>query len=556
MSTRLSNVDGRVGKLFGSVFERRESSVIVGLLVIFLIGAVTNPARFLTLDNQFRVLRSAAIVTLIGYGMAVLMTTAEFDLSVGSLFALASGLAAIMIGELGYSPIFAIVVVIAFSVVYGVTQGLLVTKLGLPSLIITIGTLTLVRGVHRLVLGGQSETISPEQKGVILSALGGTIELPFVISYRVPFVHEEIQRWSSFSVQIVWVFLLLGLFHYLLFYTRFGHHIRATGDNINSVETTGVDPEILKLACFGIAAAMAAFAGLTQLGRIESVSPNTGNGLALIVIAAVVLGGTKLTGGEGSIVGVLMGAVILSLAQNILALEGFGVGGWQAIITGLFIIAAIGLDTVFKGFTVGLLRRWYLAPLRGIVTSPTEFFRTRAIQKTTDDMLAFLIVTVGVTGILVGIGMWAMRALAAVVGLGELEFRLFVAGDWTVAVIQVYLLVLFLALVSFVVLEVLSQSVGGSGDYESTLAVVCFGLAPVVLSFVPQVTFGFGIVTLVNPAVTALVVVIPILAIIGGLMTVGVAVLHDLPRRQAVVPVGGTLFVWALIAAWVAVSVA
>jgi len=556
MSTRLPRVRANVGEAFGSVFERRESSVTVGLLVIFAIGVFVDPQRFLTLDNLFRVLRSAAIVTMIGYGMAVLMVTGEFDLSVGSLFALSSGLVAILIGELGYDPLFAIVVVIAFSVVYGVTQGLIVTKLGLPSLIITIGTLTLVRGVHRLVLGGQSETIGPAQGGAVLGALGGTIELPFELTYRVPFVHQELQRWSSFSVQILWIFLLLGVFHYLLFYTRFGYHIRATGDNINSVETTGVDPEILKLAAFGIAAAMAAFAGITQLGRIGSVSPNTGNGLALIVIAAVVLGGTKLTGGEGSVLGVLMGAVILSLAQNILAIAGFGVGGWQSIITGLFIIAAIGLDTVFKTFTGDLLREWYVRPLRELAASPTRFFRERAVQKTTDDMLAFLVVSIGATAVLMWVEMTLLRSLLSAAGTADAEFRFFAAGDWTLAAIQTYTVVLFLAMLAFVTVEVLSQYLGGSGDYESTLAAVCYGFAPVVALSVPQVTLGFSVVTLLNPLVTALVVAVPVLAAIGWLMTVGVAERHGLARRRAAVPVAGTFLVWLLAALWVAVSVA
>lgn len=555
MSTTTSDVAVRVEGLFDRLFDRRESSVMVGLLVIFGIGVLVDPQRFLTLDNLFRVLRSAAIVSMIGYGMAVLMITAEFDLSVGSLFALSSGLVAIMIGELGYSPIFAIVIVVAFAIVYGVTQGLLVTKLGLPSLIITIGTLTLVRGVHRLVLDGQSETIGPDQGGWVLAALGGTVELPFVLSYRVPFVHEELQRWSSFSVQILWIFLLLGAFHYLVFYTRFGYHIRATGDNVNSVETTGVDPEILKLACFGIVAAMAAFAGITQLGRIGSVSPNTGNGLALIVIAAVVLGGTKLTGGEGSIVGVLMGAVILSLAQNILAIAGFGVGGWQAIITGLFIIAAISLDTVFKSLTWDLLKQWYSDPLRELVRSPTRFFRDRAIQKTTDDTMAFLVLSIGVTVVALGVAMSALRAAGPVVGLEDLTFSLFAAGDWTVAAIQTYLIVMVLAILAVVTIEVVRRFLGRTGDYESTLAVVCYGMAPVALLAVPLTSLGYGIFVVGSALLTALLVTIPIVALIAVLTTRGVAELHDLAPRQAAVPVLATLLVWTASALWVTASI-
>lgn len=535
----------RIRSTASSVFDRRESSVMVGLLVIFAIGVAVQPQRFLTLDNLFRVLRNAAIVTLIGYGMATLMVTAEFDLSVGSFFALSSGLVAIMIGELGFNPVFAIGVVVVFAVIYGITQGLLVTKLGLPSLIITIGTLTLVRGVHRLILGGQSETIG-DNGGWLLDALGGTIELPFTVAYRVPFVHTEVQTWSSFSVQIIWVFLLLGAFHYLLFHTRFGYHLRATGDNINSVQTTGVDPEILKLAAFAIAAVMAAFAGIAQLGRIGSVSPNTGSGLALIVIAAVVLGGTKLTGGEGSMLGVLMGAVILSLAQNILTIAGFGVGGWQAIITGLFIIAAIGLDTVFKNFTSDLLRDWYVVPLKELARSPARFFRERAIQKTTDDSIAFLVLTIGATGVLMWFLMTALETIAPVVGLPALDFHLFIAENWAVGVIQLYLAVMFLAIVAFLGLELATRAVGGDSDYERSLIVTCYGLAPILGLAIPQVSLGFGIVTLVNPTITALVVAVPVLALVAFVLYRGVTTVHGLDRQRAAIPVVAVFGLWLL----------
>jgi simple sugar transport system permease protein len=555
MSTPLSRLGGRVTPLVGSVFDRRESSVMVGVLVIFLIGALVSPQRFLTLDNLFRVLRGAAIITVIGYGMAILMVTAEFDLSVGSMFALSSGLVAIMIGEFGYDPIFAIVFVLAFAVVYGISQGLLVTKLGLPSLIITIGTLTLVRGVHRLVLSGQSVTIG-EEGGWALFALGGVIELPFQLTYRVPFVHDQAQQWGEISIQIVWVFLLLAAFHYLLFYTRFGYRIRATGDNINSVETTGVDPEYLKLACFGVAAAMAAFAGIMRLGRIGSVSPNSGNGLALIVIAAVVLGGTKLVGGEGSMVGVLLGAVVLSLAQNVLAIAGFGVGGYQAIITGLFIIAAIGLDTIFKGFHAGLLSSWYTDPLGNLVTSPARFFRERAIQKTSDDVMAFLVVSVGVTGLLLYLEMMGMRALMGAMGVSGVSFDLFIAGGWLVAMLQFYLVVAVLAILALVTIGTASQWLGGTGDYESNLIVVCYGLAPIVLLSIPQVTLGYTFAVLGSPVVTALAITLVVLLLIGWLMTIAVSAQHELPRRKAVVPVLATIGVWAAATLWVLASVA
>lgn len=171
-------------------------------------------------------------------------------------------------------------------------------------------------------------------------------------------------------------------------------------------------------------------------------------------------------------------------------------------------------------------------------------------------MLAFLVVSIGVTAVLMWIEMTLLRSLLAAAGTADAEFRFFAAGDWTLAAIQVYLVVLFLAMLAFVTVEVLSSRLGGTGDYEGTLAAVCYGLAPVVALSIPQVTLGFSFVTLVNPLVTALVVAVPALAAVGWLMTVGVAERHDLPRQRAAVPVVGTFLVWLLAGLWVAVSVA
>ena len=132
----------RLRSLAGSVLERREGSVLVGLIAIFFVGVYIDASRFLLLDNMARILRSAATTAIIGYGVALLMVTAEFDLSVGSMYGVAAGMGAIMIGgdAFGFHPLFAVAVVLVFSVVFGITQGLVVTKLGLPSLIVTIGT--------------------------------------------------------------------------------------------------------------------------------------------------------------------------------------------------------------------------------------------------------------------------------------------------------------------------------------------------------------------------------------------------------------------------------
>ncbi|WP_436926871.1 ABC transporter permease [Halosimplex amylolyticum] len=561
MATESPSVRTRVSSTAASVFDRREGSVLVGLIAIFLVGVYIDASRFLLLDNMARILRSAATTAIIGYGVALLMVTAEFDLSVGSMYGVSAGMGAILIGgnAFGFDPLFAVLVVLAFSVVFGITQGLVVTKLELPSLIVTIGTLTLLRGVHRILLGGT--TASAGNVG-LLKWLGGPIiiaDLPFMsgpILYQIPFLHAETKTFGQFSILIVWIFVLLGVFHYVLHYTRFGLHARATGDNIDSVETTGIDPEIVKLGCFALCSLTAAFAGLAFLGRFGSVSSGSGNGLALVVIAAVVLGGTKLTGGEGSMVGVLFGSLVLATANNVLALAGLNVSGWQGVITGGFIIAAIGLDAILKGFSYDLLVSWYAEPLRNLLASPREFFRTRAEQKTTDDTFGFLMLTIGVAAVATNFvaGVLGNPAVASAIGLDVGQFKLFLLGGWPETVAQVYVFLMVLTLLAAAAVEVTTQVFDSPGDYEDTLASVCYGMAPAPLFAIPIVLLGYDIFFVASPVVSSLVASVPVLLLIGWVTYAGVRETHDLPRERALAAIGAVFLAWIAAAGVVALG--
>ena len=503
--------------------------MLFGLIVIFLLGAFLAPSRFLTLNNLAGVLRQASTTAFIGFGVALLMVTAEFDLSVGSMYGLAAALTALLIGssELGLDPLFALVIILVFAAIFGITQGLIVTKMGLPSLIVTIGTLTLVRGIQRIFIGGTTVAAASDDMG-ILWWIGGNIQVP-TITYQIPFIHDRTQEFSQFSIQILWVFILLALFHYILHYTRFGAHVRATGDNVNSVDTTGIDPQIIKLGAFAVCSVMAAFAGMSFLARFGSVSSGTGNGLALIVIAAVVLGGTKLTGGEGSMVGVLLGAVVLAIANNILTLIGLNISGWNGIIQGGFIIAAIGLDVIFKGFSYRLLKRWYFNPITSLLRSPRRFFREVSEQMTTSEIFGFLAVTIGVTGVLTNIVAWVV-SLALDVG----EFRLFLEGGWPETMGQVYLFLSVMAFVGFFGLSIGTKLLKGTGDYVSNLMTICYGLAPAPLFAIPMATLGFDVAPVGTELLTAIILSLPAFLLIERTLYGGIVETHGLSRGKAI----------------------
>lgn len=570
MSTEPITLSNRFEAAKESLFARRESSVMVALVAMFVLGIIVNSSNFLTLNNLIRVLRGAAVVGIIGYSISLLMVTAEFDLSVGSLLGITAGLGAVMIGS-GYDVVFTIAITLVLATLYGITQGFLVTKFGLPSLIVTIGTLTLLRGAHFLLLGGSAVTISlsqlresGEQAGWLLQLIGGTYSLPLpvtipgtgvelfsipAITYAVPGIHSEAQTFQSFPAQIIWLLAGLLVFHHILFRTTFGQHVRATGDNIESVNTTGIDSDRIKIACFAIVGLTTAFAGISQLAYIGSVSPGTGSGTELIAIAAVVLGGTKLTGGDGSMTGVLMGALVLGLAQNVLTLGGFG-PKFSRLITGLFIILAIGLDTIFKEFDVALFSEWYTNPLSSITGGVGEFFSGEATDRSADEGLAFLFSSVLATTALVLVGMLLPAILGAVGvgGLGRLadNFSIYIAElnieGVVMIMLQLYLVVLLYAVLALVTIQGIGSRLHGTLGVDESVLTVTYGMAPMPLLAVPLLLLGFNFLNVLVVATVAIVVLVVVYAMYQGLVN-----LQGLEQRNALITIAGTLVAWLLV---------
>lgn len=561
MATTSEGTIDRIGGITQQLRQRREFSVLFGLAAIWLLGVVISPAEFLSLDRFNRMFRSAARTAVVGYGIALLMITAEFDLSVGSLYALSGAMGVLLIGQetgqLGVSPTFTIVLILLFGFLYGVSQGLMVTKLNLPSLIVTIGTLTLVRGALRLFTGGVTLSTGNQFAGV-LDVFGEEINVG--LEYAIPFVHSTTQTWSTFSLQIVWMVVFLFVFHYILFYTKFGHHVRATGDNVSSVETTGIDPELIKIGCFGIASTMAAFGSLMLLGRSTAVSATTGSGLELTVIAAVVLGGTELTGGEGTMVGTALGAIVFASADTILNLANLGISGWRGIITGGFIIAAIGLDAVFDKVSIAGVRSAYLVPTREILTSPSGFFREKSARKTTDDMFAYLLTSIFVTGIvfLVVDTILTLGAVESALGINTSNWLLFLQGGFPSVFVQVYFFLLLLSMLALFALQASLPVLGSRSEYSTNIGIVAYATLPAPLLTIPVLLYGydFEIFLAGGSLTTGIVVLAPILLLMLGIMYVGVKQVYGLPRGKAAGVVGGVVVAWIVALAYMLATVA
>lgn len=564
-----SDVVTRERTLRERVFARREFGVVIAIIGLLIVGSIVRADVFLTLGNFVGVLRSAAVVALIGYGMAILITAGEFDLSVGSVMAISAGITTVLLLD-GYSIWFTFLLVTVLAVLYGLFQGILVTKFGLPSLIVTIGTLTLLRGGHLFILGNVTQTIPLGETPMPLYALGGTISLPFpvlvpftdvelftipAISYSLPFVHDAVQTFDTVPLQIFWVAVLGLLFHYVLFYTAFGYRARATGGDLLAADYTGIDTDKVKIAGFVLVAVMAAFAGLTQLAYTGNISPLTGDGQELIVIAAVVIGGTDLFGGEGSISGTILGALVFAFTQNILVLAGLGTQLFS-IFTGLFIIFAVAVDAITRQDWGEATAEEFLNPLKGVVRSPRAHFEDVAdrVQGVNRPLGFFGLTTAA----------WSLPiVLVAVLSFltnpltGEqivtMDFSLFFIGPnpGAVGVVPLFAFLLSGSVALFAVTFVhpFVKAMGGSGEFDQTVQAVLYAMAPTALLFVPMVLQALNFIAPLVLGVTAILVLAAL-----WLLVVGLEVLHELDRRQAVMAVGGSLLPWAVLLYFLAVQ--
>lgn len=276
--------------------------LLVAMLVVF---TAINPT-FLSLNNVGNALTFTVELGLIALAMTLLMTAGEFDLSVGSVF----GFAPVMMWAFfnaGIMPLpAAFIVAMLIALAIGLFSGLFVTRLGIPSFLVTLGMLLVVRGAALWLTSGFPQRTWDAGNHWLATLLVGDF---YVGGLRV-------------YMSLIWFVLLAAIFHYLLTGTRFGNWIQATGGNPGAARNRGVPIQRVKVILFMLSAAMAAFAGIISSIRVSAANPNSGTGYELEVIAMVVIGGTVLSGGRGTIIGTVLGVLILRLMRNGIVLIG------------------------------------------------------------------------------------------------------------------------------------------------------------------------------------------------------------------------------------------
>jgi len=298
----------------------REAGVFAALLALCLVFAIVSPV-FLHSVNLLNLLRQISVLGILAIGATFVLITAEVDLSVGSVY----GFAGLVVGMLivgGVPEIPAMLVAVALGCGVGALNGAITVLGRIPSFITTLGTLYLVRGATLVISGGMP---------VSLPHGGGTAPI-------VTFMAQgRILGGLSFQVVLLVLVALLGFV--LLHRATFGFHIFAVGGNERASRIIGVPVARTKLLAFALAGGLGAFGGVVNFGFLENVQPVTGQGLELDVIAAVIIGGTRLGGGEGSIIGTLLGVLLIGVVRNGLVLLGV-TPFWQTTLIGAVVITA------------------------------------------------------------------------------------------------------------------------------------------------------------------------------------------------------------------------
>lgn len=306
-----------------SLVQRFLRTSFAGPLFVMLLVAATMAVttdRFLQTRNLVNVSLQMAIVAIVAIGATVVILTAQIDLSSGSLVALTTVLTAGLIKDFGWPVPVTIVAVLLIGAFLGLVNGFLSSYGRIPSFIFTLGTLSIFRGLAFLYTGGTPIfSVSPTLNAIFYTT---------VLGFPMPFIY---------------VLVLYGGTAFYLRYTRGGRQIYAVGGNDAAARLSGINVNWVRTKAFIIAGLMGAIGGILMTARLDSGSPNFAQGMELMAIAAAVIGGASLFGGQGSVLATLFGAMTIVIVQNGLNLHGVA-AAWQSISLGAIIAAAVGVD--------------------------------------------------------------------------------------------------------------------------------------------------------------------------------------------------------------------
>jgi len=287
----------RIIKIIEKFYSYRPATIFIILIGLVTIFSVFSPNHtFLNLKVITSILRITPILGIVSIGVTILMICGEFDLSVGSILAFCSMIMAILFSN-GMNVFLAAFIALIIGAFVGMLNGIITVKFGIPSFITTLGMMMILRGVVLLLSEGMPISFHPEQKHHIFSSIfvGNILGIP---------------------MQFIWFLRVAFLFWIVLEHHKFGNWVYATGGNKEAARAMGIPTNKTKIICFIIVGILCAFSGIIETTRIYSSYPLQAEGMNLLAISATVIGGTALSGGVGTIIGTVCGAILIQVIDT------------------------------------------------------------------------------------------------------------------------------------------------------------------------------------------------------------------------------------------------
>ena len=321
--TRAADRGTRTERVLRTFVETRELTLLTLIVLIIIAMALLSP-YFLSIANLRAIGLGMAPTAIIAIGMAILLASGGFDLSVGSVMALASTVVAMMLVA-GLPILPAVFVALLVGAAVGFANGILVTRLNINPLVATLGTMSVARGIALVLTEGFSVSNLPPAFGFVGKA-----------------------SWLGLPA-LLWITLLLvAIFDFAVRHMHFFRQIYFVGANEKAARLSGIPVERVRIVAYVLTGTLAALAGVLLASRLMSGTPTAGNALELQVLAAAVIGGSSLRGGEGTILGAFLGVVFVALINNAMTMLAVSIY-WQMIVIGAVLVVAVAIDMLVRG---------------------------------------------------------------------------------------------------------------------------------------------------------------------------------------------------------------
>lgn len=305
-------------KLFAT--EHRSEVMMASVLIIMLVALSFISPVFLTVRNVTNILSQIGFIAILSLGQTFVMLTGGIDLSVGSVLGISSMVGVIVMKSTG-SVTLGIMVMLLVGLVVGLVNGVLVAKFDIPAFVVTLGMMQACRSGDYLISGGHAVNKLPEAYRALASG----------------------EIFTGFRVYYVFIIILYVIIHWVLSNTKLGRNTYAIGSNAAAARLAGINTSLYRMLPYIISGILAAVSGIIMAARFGAVDPNYGTDYEMSTLAAVVIGGTAMTGGKGTILGTAIGVIFMGVLSNGLDITGVS-PYWQGVATGIVLILALLIE--------------------------------------------------------------------------------------------------------------------------------------------------------------------------------------------------------------------